>query len=385
VNDNVRPLHVAHVISTLQTGGAEKMLANYLMASNRTRYRHTLLCLRDMGEFVPEVAASGVDTRRMPVKSRAMGPSLWRFRRWLIDNQVDVVHTHMFFPAMWGRMAAILAGVPAIITTEHGKELWKKPWHVTIDRVLARFTDRHIAVSQDGLDIRLHRENIRPDKITLLPNGVPIPPRSSHDDSSRNIREEFGITDNLPLVGTVGRVVEAKGYPLLVEALHSAAAAGQPFRWLQIGDGPQLEEIKSLTVRHGVDQFVTHAGRRTDIPSLLSGLDIYVMCSVREGLPVALLEAMAAGCRIVVTDVGGMPDTIEHERHGLVVPSENPEALRAGIERLLANPTIASDMGEAAYQRVLAEFSIESIAARIESIYDECLLAKGISKGSWRE
>ena len=172
---NGNRVHVVHVIGSLQTGGAEKMLLNFIGAADRERFRHTILCLTAEGDMAGEVAETGADLKVMPVRFRTFPRDVGRMVRWFRAEDVRVVHSHMFFASLWSRIAGLRAGVPVLVTTEHGKEPWKKAWQIRLDGWLSRRTFHHIAVSEDVRNIRIERDGVDPARITMIPNGVPIP------------------------------------------------------------------------------------------------------------------------------------------------------------------------------------------------------------------
>ncbi len=364
-----RPWHVAHVIGSLQTGGAERQLVNYLLAADRIDFRHTVICLEERGELAATVEAVGIPVVHVPVRWRYAAACLRRLVRWLKVEGVDVLHAHMHDSALWGRTAGRLAGVPVLMTTEHGKELWKGPLRVAVDHHLSRWTARHIAVSSDGMEIRMRRERIEPRKLILIPNGVPVPAAAGDDAGRRRVRSEFGIALDAPLLGSVGRIVEAKGYQHLLSAIGLLRVDHPGLRWLAVGDGVLRAELAALAGAADLGDAVIWAGRRTDVSELLAAMDIWVMSSIREGLPVALLEAMAAGRPIVATRVGGIPDAVRDGVDGLLVPPADPAALAAAVAALLGDPARAAGLAAAAHRRAAAEYSIGSVARRIEDVY----------------
>lgn len=366
-----RPWHVVHVIGRLQTGGAERQLVNYLLAADRRDFRHTALCLVERGALADTVEAAGVRVVRIRVRSRDAVRSLWRLAAWLRREDAAIVHTHMHHAALWGRVAAKLAGVPVLVTTEHGKELWKNRLQVAVDRRLSRWTARHIAVSEDGLEIRRRRERVAADRILLIPNGVPIPADPRNDAGRDRVRQEFGLAPQTPVLGTVGRLVEAKGYEHLIEALRLLRRDYPDLRWLAAGDGERRPALAQLAAERGLSDAVIWAGMRDDVGDLLAAMDLWIMSSVREGLPVALLEAMAASKTIVATNVGGIPDAARDKREAILVPPADPQALAAAIAKLLREPDLAQALAEAARKRATAEYGIAGVARRIEEVYHQ--------------
>lgn len=361
--------HVVHVIGELCMGGTEKALINYVTNADRNEFRHTVLCFGRLGELAPTVEASGIPVRLVRIRHRHIFWSLPRMALWMRRNQVDVVHTHMYWAALWGRLAARMAGIPVVVNTFHGPETWKKRWHVIVERALDRWTSRHIAVAKDGLEIRLVRERVRPDHIVLIPNGVAIPERPRDPDASLSARAQLGVAPGTPLIGSVGRLVVEKGYVHMLEALRLARLEVPELRWLSIGDGPLKHELEARADELGLTDAIIWAGQRNDVTDLLPAMDLWVMSSIQEGLPVALLEAMAAGCPIVSTDIGGVPDALTAGLEARLVPAADPCALAAAIVEMLRDSHKAHGMGDAARARAISQYSIKSVARRIEEIY----------------
>ncbi|MCB1185150.1 glycosyltransferase, partial [bacterium] len=237
------PAHVVHVIGALNTGGAEKMLLNFLGAVDRARYRHTIVCLTARGDMAAEAEAMGVPVVLFPVRMRRLPLDVARFADWMRREDVRIVHSHMYFASFWSRLAALRAGVPVLITTEHGKEPWKTWWQSRIDRFLSRRTHHHIAVSDDIRNIRIERDGIDPARITLIPNGVPIPNLKGAEQLRAELRTELGLASDEKVIGSVGRVIHAKAYPDLLAAFVLARRLVPGLRWLQIGDGPDLADL----------------------------------------------------------------------------------------------------------------------------------------------
>ena len=364
-----RPWHVVHVIGRLGTGGAERQLINYLRSADREKFRHTVMCLVARGELADQVVAVGIPVVPLRARARYAPVSLLRIVRWLKRENVAVVHTHMHHAALWGRLAGVLAGVPVLVTTEHGKELWKNSLQVAIDRSLSRRTNRHIAVSQDGLEIRLRRERVAADRIVLIPNGVPIPADPVNESGRQRIRSEFGLAPQTRLLGTVGRLIEAKGYEHLLGAMQILHREFPDLRWLAVGDGTQRASLIAMAATMGLSDTVIWAGTRTDVGDLLAAMDLWVMSSVREGLPMALLEAMAAQKPIVATQVGGIPDAVRDGHEAVLVAPGDPEVLARAISRMLRESRRAEALASAARQRAITEYSIDRVARRIEDVY----------------
>lgn len=368
-----KPWSVVHILGSLRTGGAEMALVNYLKAADRENFTHSVICLTTAGPLARQVEDLGIPVQTYPVRLRNLPWAMWGLARLIKARNTAVVHTHMFTAAFWGRMAGLLAGVPVLVTTEHGKEPWKKNWQILIDRILGTRTFRQIAVSEDVRNIRIKRDAAPPERIVLIPNGVPIPRQPRDSEKRIEVRKSLGLDPDQPVLGTVGRVVDAKAYPVLVEAMAFLVEKIPGLKWLQVGDGPDLEDLKDRIRARGLEGSVLCLGRRDDVQDLLQAMDVWVMSSRREGLPVALLEAMASQLPIVATKVGGIPDAVEDGRSALLAPPEDPEALAAAIERIFNEPDLAARLADQARRDVAARYGNSAVAERIEAIYREGL------------
>lgn len=345
------------------------MLLNFLGAADQEKFRHTILCLTSRGEMADAIEGTGIGMKVYQVRFRSFLKDIGHLAGWFRAENVQIVHSHMFYASLWSRIAGLRAGVPVLVTTEHGKEPWKKWWQIKLDHFLSGKTFHHIAVSEDVRNIRIKRDGVELGRITMIPNGVPIPAGVGDTEAGRRVRAEFGIEKATPVIGTVGRVIGAKGYPILLEALAMARKSVPDLHWLQVGDGPHRKQIMAQAETMGLAPCISFAGRRTDIHDLLEAMDVWVMSSTHEGLPVALLEAMAAGKAIVATDVGGIPDAVDHGVSALLVPQQNAGELARGMVRLFEDELLKDRLAAAARDRATKDYGIDAVTRQIEKIY----------------
>jgi glycosyltransferase involved in cell wall biosynthesis len=365
-------LRVCLIVPKLQIGGAEDQVLRLLEHLDRSRFAVSLCCLvrgdGEMEEIAGRHAESffvlGFRWRVLPVAFAR----LVRFLRW---GRFDVVHCHLPLADMIGRLAGRIARVPVLVTTEHGKHLWKPWWYLLLERAVARFTDLRICVSQDIADIRRRREGIPDDKLVCIPNAVDPAACRRVERGRAAVMADFGWGAADPLVLSIGRLVAAKDYPTLVEAVSSLGERFPEARCLIVGEGDRRGEIAGAIERHDVGDRLVLAGTRRDVADLLAAADVFVLSSIREGLPVSLLEAMAAGAAIVATAVGGIPDAITDGENGLLVPSGSGRLLSEALARCLEDADLRKRLGRAASEEVERRFSVTGTVRRIGTLYGE--------------
>jgi glycosyltransferase involved in cell wall biosynthesis len=267
-------------------------------------------------------------------------------------------------------MAAKLAGVPVVVTSEHGENPWKKPYHRWLERhVISPLVDLRFCVSPRILEIRRDVDGIPVSKLRLTVNGTVLP--------TLEVRQHTG---SIPVVGAVGRLIPAKDYPVLLLAVAELQSRGYGLQLRIAGDGPEKELLQQMAVDLGLKDTVQFLGLVSDVESLYRRFDLCVSSSVREGLPVALLEAMAHGLPVVATDVGASSRIVCDGEGGLVVPPSDPVLLADAIARLLDDSILRRALGCGARKRVEQHYSIASVSDFHIRTYRELLAGKGAEK-----
>lgn len=379
--DSARLMRVCLIVPKLQIGGAEDQVLRLLEHLDRSRFAVSLCCLVRGDGKMEEIAGRHAESFFvLDFRWRVFPAAFVRLVHFLRWGRFDVVHCHLPLADMIGRIAGRIARVPVLVTTEHGKHLWKPWWYLLIERLVARFTDLRICVSQDITDIRRRREGTPPDKLVCIPNAVDSAACRRAERGRAAVMADFGWGASDPLVLSVGRLVVAKDYPTLVEAVSFLGERFPETRCLIVGEGDRRGEIASAIERWDVSDRVTLAGARRDIADLLAAADVFVLSSIREGLPVSLLEAMAAGAAIVATAVGGIPDAITDGTNGLLVPPGSGRLLAEALARCLEDADLRKQLGYAASREVERRFSVTSTVERIGTLYRELYECKGRSR-----
>jgi glycosyltransferase involved in cell wall biosynthesis len=345
------------MIDSLRYGGAERQFVNTLNYLPYETKVAIILQPQEPADLYP-LLHSGTSVFWIGVRRRYLPYYIWKIACLLQQLRIDVLHTHMFYTNLYGTLAARMAKVPVVITAEHGKNLWKNTFHHWIERnIISPGSAVRICASEDILCIRRDMEGISPDKLMYIPNGTEIPAPVIRSDSRPVI------------IGTVGRFVAAKDYLTLIRAAAILRDASCEFRLYLIGDGPIRSELEREIAALELQPFVQMPGFQHDVGSWLARFDMFVMSSIREGQPVALLEAMASGLPVVATRVGGIPSTVQHGREGILVEPGDPAALATALRVLVDNFVKRRRFGEKARERVVREFSIQAVCDRYVKLY----------------
>jgi glycosyltransferase involved in cell wall biosynthesis len=362
-------MRVVHLINNLPVGGAERFLVDLAAAQARSGWEPIVVALAEPAPLAAALAQRGIAVRRLG-RRRLNDPralvDCWRALRAL---RPAVVHTHLFYADVFGRIAARLARVPVVVTTLHSTEREtlrrRRLWGM---RVTARLADRVVAVSAPVRDAAAARLGLPPSAIAVIPNGIDLGAIAA---AAPLPRPALGLPPDAIVVGCVGRLVESKGFDAVLAAV---ARVGAPALHVVVaGDGPQRVHLEALADRLGLASRVRFLGVRDDVPGLLRSLDIFALPSRFEGHSIALLEALAAGCACIVGDVPELTQVAGAA--ALAVRPGDPIAVAAALEALL-DPARRRALAAAA-AAAAAPFDIATVAARYARVYRDALAARG--------
>lgn len=376
MSQQLSPL-IVHIIYRLSIGGLENGLVNIINRLPEDRYRHAIICLTDSTDFSQRIKRQDVAIYQMHKRPGQDWASFYKVYSLLKQLRPAIVHTRNL-AAIEYQFCALLAGVPYRVHGEHGWDVFDPDGHIVkyqwLRRILGLFIHRFIPLSQHLQDYLLERVKIPASKITRICNGVDTKifyPRTGNrlmPDGCPQVR------DDQIVIGTVGRMHGVKDQLTLVRAFIDACEKSPEFaeraRLFLIGDGPlRGQALELLAASHQADK-AWLPGERNDIATILRSLDIFVLPSKSEGISNTILEAMATGLPVIATRVGGNPELVLDGQTGRLVEKENVESLSVVLRDLVANDEKCRQFGEAAYQCVQAEFSIDSMVARYQQIYD---------------
>jgi glycosyltransferase involved in cell wall biosynthesis len=372
----VRKLRVLTLVDKpTVTGGAERLAAVVAMKLDPARFESVLCASRQTDEPLldRELEEAGIGVLALGRRS-TLDLLAWRPLVSLLRDGVDVVHTHMFGSNVWGTVLGRLSGVPVVVAHEHTWSFQGRPLRRFLDRELvARWADVFVAVSGEDRRKMIEVEGVDPAKIRLIPNGIPSPANGAGAD----VRTELGIEPSAPVLGVVCELRAQKALEVLFEAAALLLPEFPTLKVLVAGDGPERARLEEGARRLGVADTVLFLGIRRDVPAVLTAVDVAVLSSDYEGSPLSVMEYMAAAKPVVSTRVGGVPELVAEDVHGLLVEPRDPEALAEAVARLLRDPALARRLGAEGRRRQQREFSLEAMVGRIEDLYEELWLASG--------
>jgi len=359
------PRHVLHYVDSDVFGGSEEAALQLMASLDRSRWEPVLLHHSGLPQLVERAARLGIGTTAEPrVESGWRPAGVARLRRAIRAQRPAIFHAHLSWPlaCKHGVLAAWLARVPALVGTA---QLYVRPRNPLQARVRLAPFRRIVAVSAE-VRARYHGElGVPARKLAVVPNGIRVTPVAPLPDAGRRAALLRGRPDYLVL--TPARLHEQKGHRFLLRA----AAQVPDATFVLAGDGPLRAELETLAGELGIADRCIFLGHRTDVAELLALADVVVLPSLYEGLPVSILEAMAARRPVLATAIGGTDEVVEHEATGLLVPSRDPNALAAALRRLHGDAALADRLAAAGRERVEREFSMEATARGVMRIYDE--------------
>ena len=374
-------LKIAYILTPVEFAGAERVNLTFLKSVNRDKFDiHPLLLTRpwekDDNIFINELRREKYAFDEIPV-AKNEGRDYFRIARCFKivyslfkKNDYDLIHTHGYFADIVGIPMARLFRLPSISTC-HGFifNSWKYRLYNNLDFLALRLCDRVMAVSE-GIKTDLVKHGVNQSCISMIQNAV----ESCYTDESaiQNRAEKrrlFSIKEHEMLLGFTGRLSQEKGLRYLIEACFLLNQAGLPTKVLIIGDGPQRNELEKLASSKNLCHQVLFVGFQKDVHNWLPALDAFVLPSVTEGTPMSLLEAMSWGLPVVASDVGGIPQIIDSEKNGVLVPPRQPEKIKEAIYRLYINKDFRKSIGLEARKTVESKYGIRNWLYKIESEY----------------
>ncbi len=378
--------------------GGPALHVSYLSAGLRERGYETILVAGNVGQGEQSMAYVaddlGVPVVTIPHLHREISPvrdllATIRLARIIRTERPAILHTHTAKAGAVGRVAALLAGrrrPPIIVHTFHGHVLrgyfgrfWTGVFRL-LERVLARITDVLVAVSPEVRD-ELVAFGVAPaTKFRVIRLGIELDERLSPDGTARaETRRVMGVADERFVVGWIGRMTAVKRTDVVLESFRRLRDEGVDAVLCLVGDGPDRHSVENLAGGLGIMRDSLFPGYQEDVGPFFAAFDVFVLPSGNEGTPVTAIEALASGCPVVATRVGGVPDVVTDGEDGFLVDPGDVEGLAASLARLANDPALRARMGGAGRERMRSRYAVDRLIDDVDRLYGELLQQKGIA------
>ena len=358
---------------TFAVGGAEEMVLN-LVQHLPSRFEPVVCCINQAGPIGEEIRKTGT-----PVEVLGLTPGLrhpWDvagIRRYLRETRPAIVHTFLLTASLYGRLAAILEHVPIVIGTEVNIYERKRRHHILAERMLMSKTDRVIVSANSVRDFYVDQIHADPRKIDVVYNAVDWKAIESTRPRDE-MRASLGLPPDAKVAGVIARLTEQKGHRFLLQAMTTPALAR--VHLLVVGDGDLREPLTAEAQDLGLASRVHFLGARRDLGDLLAAMDVFVMPSLWEGLPLSMILARGAAVPVVATEVAGIPEVVTDGQTGWLVPAGNSLALATALVDAFRDDARTKRIALAARDFVLPRFGVDGYISSVAGLYDELVRLK---------
>jgi len=365
-------IKVLHIIKSLGRGGAEMLLPETLFLHDLSIFEFDYIYfLPWKDQMVEEIQAKGGMVTCVAAKSNIqLIFKIPAIAKYVQDQNIQVIHAHLPWAGILARIVGKLTGVP-VLYTEHNKQEryhWATRWmNIGTMNLLTRV----IAVSEDvACSIYKNKPHLTVPLQTIV-NGVNTEKFDRRNYSGDTVRARLNIPRNAPIIGTIAVFRFQKRLDLWMELAAKILEQAKDVHFIIVGDGPLKAELIGKRDAMGLGSSIHMVGLQSEVRPYLAAFDVYMMSSSFEGLPIALLEAMAMECPVIATDAGGIKEVIRHEVDGLICCVDEPEKLIGYAVSLLENYQQCQRLGESGRKRVVDSFSLDRMVKELEEVYSE--------------
>jgi glycosyltransferase involved in cell wall biosynthesis len=360
------PLHLCHVIDTLSIGGAENLLLGMIKRSPSS-LRHSVCYRKGDGELTSDLNAAGGDVIDLDFSIQYDPFGVARLISHVRHTSVDVIHAHLPASMVAARLAGLISHTP-VVSTQHNRPQNYQSVSRTLERLTRPIDAKTVAVSEG---VRTAFGAASDPAWETIHNGIDGREFQSsvRNSDSAPVRDRWSIGDSLTYL-SVGRCVTQKSPVDLVRAMEHVVGERPDATLVVVGSGPLLDDVKAAVSAHRLEESVIVTGHVDRVEPFFDLAHVFVSASRVEGLPLSILEAMAAGLPVVATAIPGIEECVDHGRTGLLVPPGDPELLGHEMARL-GDERRRGDFGEAGLERVLEQFNIDSMVGEYNTLYKD--------------
>jgi glycosyltransferase involved in cell wall biosynthesis len=370
----MRAERVLVVTDEMEVGGSQRQIVHLLKGLKAQGRQAELLYFREPSYLLDQLIEAGVPVHRIGKRGAIDPLFLWRLWRFLREGRFQVVHAFSITAELWVRLLVPLVRGLRMVSSVRGLGLTGPDWHWRAKRWIVNGSAAVISNTRAGAELVARRCGVAVQGIQVIPNGLELPP-PPQAALRQQARMALGFDENAQILLFVGRLVAEKNLGLLLQALLRMPEASRPMVLLA-GDGPERAGLMAEAARAGLSEHLSFLGERNDTLRLMQAADVLVLPSREEGLSNVLLEAMGSGLPVVATAVGGSPELIDHEQTGLLVPSNDAEALASALGSLFSSKALRNQLGDAARKHAEQRFALAAMVSGTALIYDGCVASK---------
>ena len=358
--------------------GAENVVLNLSAVLKETKFENHIGCFHYMGKSKPEVGKraeeTGITTVYFSMSGKLDFGCIKNIAKYCQQNNISLIHSHGYKTSGICLLLRLLYGIPYVITSHMMfPNLTRMIVYSYIEKVCMLFAEKVIGVSEE-IVLNLNKGLVPKKKLLVIDNGIDTEATFNIKDyNEKQLRRELGLREDSILVGSLGRLTEQKDYGTLILSAVEVLKKTNNCEFFIAGEGLLKDALLQLVREHGVDDSFHFVGYREDIGSLLKLMDIFVLSSLSEGLPMAMLEAMAAGLPIVVTRVGGIPQVVINNQNGQLVDKDNPQQLAEALLALVKSKEKRSLTGNNARKTILAKYSMHQMTQKHIELYNSII------------
>ncbi len=366
-----KPIRVMQITHDLAIGGLQQVVVNLCRTIDKNKFHITVLCLRALGPLTSEIEQHGIKVILLPqVKSRTDYFSFLKVAKILRQNRIQVIHTHNTQPLFDGTLGSILSGGrQRIIHTDHARQFPDKKRYMFAELCMSYFVYKMVGVSEQTTENLRKYEKIPKKKLMTVKNGIDGDRFAINIDRCAK-RKDLGISLVGKIIGVISRLEKVKGIAYLITAMPEIIDTFPELTLLIVGDGTEMENLQSQVNKLGLEQNVVFVGARHDVPEIFQVLDIYLLPSLSEGLPIGLLEALASACPVIASNVGGIPSVVSNEETAILVEPGNPQKLAAAIINLLQKKSLRHRLSGNMQNNFQKKYSAEKMTQKYSMLYN---------------
>ncbi len=359
------PKRILHVIDSFDLGGAQEALMNLVACSDRTRFEVEVATMHGRGIYWERFHALGVPVHSLS-PHKFVPLYVWNLLRLLLTRDYDIVHCHLIAANLVAKPLAALIGVPVRINHDQANDEYRQRdrLRLALDKFANRFSTHICAVSASIVEFLVKHEGVPPERISLVHNAIDLRRFTPAPERRAELRREWQLSPDAPVVAGIGRLNYQKNFTLFLEIAAEIARSHPQVVFVIAGTGPEERAL-----REGAGTNVRFLGFVADTARLYDAVDFLLMPSRFEGLPMALLEAMAMRVPIVASRLDGIAEIITDGADGVLAAPVSKEEFTAHLRALLDDPARAAQLAERAFQKVTAHFSADRMTREVEALY----------------